>query len=480
MTHRRKRTGWSRIWPTRTGWTAFPLHLLLVCSSLSAALAEGAQAGVAPVAEPSAALDALLERLKSPAPEEKIAALRALGKLGDTRAYRPIFVVLDASPAPQVRKAGLATLEKLSYTPAFLLSVVRDGTASPNARGFAVYTLGQMQSAEAVPDLILLLQSPDEHLRERAIDALGKIRDPRAWRPLIVQANKDPSPELRNKAQRTVEQVSAQGGERGLDTETLILQLKDPDVLKRREAAQTLAERRSWYAVRPLIVALDDTDSEVRRYAARSLGDLQDRRAVEPLLKHLPLARGLERYTMIAAVAVLRDESSVEALLPWLKDPDPETRRHTIRALATLGEKRAGPSLVFSLKDLLAPNRREAAKAMGKLAYPGAIPALTLMIKDDVEDNQIEATRALGLIGGADALAPLLRVLNHQNPMIVVAAVIAVKHCGLEEGLAPLEQVARRHKEPLVREEALQAHTELRGQLLRAASPPPPEDPPAP
>lgn len=455
----------ARLWPVLAG--------MLLASSLPLGLAAGGEAGSGSVSSPS--VDALLLQLKQPAADEKVQAIRALGRLGDVRAYHPILATLEARPSPEVKNAGLAALEKLAYTPTFLLSVVRDASASSNARAFAVYTLGQMQSAEAVPDLITLLQSPDETLRERTIEALGKIRDPRAWRPLILQANKDPNPELRKKAQRTVEQVSALGGERGLDTESLLLQLKDTDVLKRREAAQALADRKSWYAVKPLIGALDDPDSEVRRYAARSLGDLQDRRAVEPLLKHIPMARGLERYTLIAAVAVLRDESSVEPLLPFLKDPDPETRRHTMRALTTLGEKRAGPSLVAGLKDLIAENRREAAKAVGRLAYSGAIPALTQMIKDDVEDNQIEATRSLGLIGGRDALSPLLRVLTHPNPMIVVAAVIAVKNCGLEEGLAPLEQVARRHKEPLVREEALQAHTELRGKLIRSAAPAPEE-----
>lgn len=72
---------------------------------------------------------------------------------------------------------------------------------------------------------------------------------------------------------------------------------------------------------------------------------------------------------------------------------------------------------------------------------------------------------------GIEALGPLGRILTHENPMVVVAGVIAVKEAGRVEGLALLKPLARRHKDALVREEALEAYTELKGKLEREKNP---------
>ncbi|MFM7203507.1 MAG: HEAT repeat domain-containing protein [Myxococcota bacterium] len=423
---------------------------------------------------PSATTDALEQRLaqlKSNQPDQVLEAVRALGRLGDVKAFRPLVQLLDTSTDERIRAAGLASLEKLRYNTAFLLEVLQNPKEKTLARSYAAYTLGLMQAVDAVPALVECLQSPDETLRMRSIDALGRIKDPRAWKPLLLAANKDPSPSLRRKAQKTVEGLTSQGGARPEDAESLTAQLKDPEVTRRREAAQALNTRGNWWSIRPLIEALKDSDAEVRRYAARALGDLQDRRAVQPLLEFLPRAKGIERYTALGALMVLKDESSVEALLPYLKDPDPETRRLTARALGTLGERRAGPALTQALSDLIPINRREVARALGLIHETGAISRLATMVKDDVEENQIEATRAIGRIGGLEAMGPLGRILTHENAMIVVAGVIAVKETGRVEGLALLEPLARRHKDPLVREEALEAYTELKGKLEREKNP---------
>lgn len=448
------------------------LALLLLLPGLPL---EAAESSVVPSAATTnnggTPLEQRLSQLKSSQPEQVLEAIRALGRLGDVSAFRPLVQLLETTSDERLRTAGLSSLEKLKYTPGFLLDVLQNPKEKPLARAYAAYTLGLMQAVEAVPALVECLQSPDETLRARSIEALGRIKDPRAWKPLLLAANKDPSPALRRKAQKTVENLTAQGGARPEDAESLTAQLKDPDVTRRREAAQALNTRGNWWSIRPLSEALKDPDGEVRRYAARALGDLQDRRAVQPLLEFLPRAKGIERYTSLGALMVLKDESSVEALLPYLKDPDPETRRLTARALGTLGERRAGPALTAALSDLIPVNRREVARALGLLKETGAISRLALMVKDDVEDNQIEATRAIGRIGGIEALGPLGRILTHENPMVVVAGVIAVKEAGRVEGLALLEPLARRHKDALVREEALEAYTELKGKLEREKNP---------
>lgn len=430
-------------------------------------------------------LSEAMRQLKSPEPLKQLRALQALGSLGDVKAWRPILELLETSRSEEVKRACLTALEKLHYTPSFLLEALQNPEEPSRARAHAAFTLGQMQSIDAVPALIAALQSPDEIVRSRAIDALGRIKDPRAWKPLIVAANKDASPELRKKAQKTVENLTAMGGDRGLDAETLATQLKDPNPVKRREAAQALSTKGNWWSIKPLSDALRDPDSETRRFAARALGDLQDRRAVEPLIQFLPRSKGLERYTALAALGVLKDESAFDALVGCLQDSDAETRRYAARSIGTIGASATkstgllvsasvGQALAAGLNDLVPANRREVARSLGLLRYPGAVSGLARLIKEDVEENQIEATRALGRIGGLDALGPLLKTCAHENPMVVVAAVIAIKETGLQEGLPTLEQLARRHKDPLVKQEALQALTELKAMPARQELPPVP------
>jgi len=429
---------------------------------------EGGSQGRATDSRPSNAssIDAHLARLKDKDPAVVAQALRNLGAQGEMRAFRPIIDLLSRTVAMEVRGAGLSALEKLEYTPAFLIEVLQDPAQPALAQSYAAYTLGRMRSSEAVPALIAALQSKDDQVRERAIDALGRIKDPRAWKPLILMANKDSSPALRTKAQKTVESLGSLGSAR-VDSEALALQLKDPSPGKRREAAQALSQYGDWWSIRPLGDALQDPDQEVRRYAARALGDLQDKRAVGPLVSALPRSSGLARQTALIALGVLKDDTAVEPLLRYLKDPDADTRKLTARALANLGSARSGPALAEALSDLVPENRREVARALGLVKDPRAVSRLMVVVRDDVEENQIEATRAIGRIGGSEAVSQLIRILDDRNPMLAVTAVIGLREAAAMEAVPALEQVARQHKDAYVREEALTVAVELRGKSNR-------------
>ncbi len=425
------------------------------------------------IAEPSiheeaprdAAIAAHIRALSSADPSRMEVALRALGEAGDPAAFLPICDVLERESDPTLRSLGLIALEKLAYTPEMLAAILRDPARSSVARAYAAWLLGRMEAVEAVPILIERLKDPDDHVRERAMEALGRIGDPRAWKPLIIAAHKDPSPTLRKKAEDVVESFAG-GGRHGPDPETLHAQLTDPDPIRRRAAAKALSSRGNWWSIAPLIAALSDDDPEVRRLAARALGDLQDRRAVKPLIAVLPRTKGLERHTVITALGVLKDDLAVEPLLPYLLAPDPDTRRFTARALANIGSPKAAPGLIKALEDIIPENRREVARAIGLTHSVEALPALLTLVREDVEDNQIEAVRAIGRLGPS-AIPSLISILRDKNPMVALTAVLALKNMGAEDAIPALEQVARRYKDQYVREEALQAVVELKGARAR-------------
>jgi HEAT repeat protein len=451
----------------RRALLAASLAVAICASPPHDARAATAIAQAPPAAASSGGIDALLPRLKEKDPALVAQTLRSLGARGDVRAFRPIIDTVSRSIDPEVRAAGLAALEKLDYTLPFLIDALKDPAQPALARAYAAFMLGQMRSPDAVPPLIAALESRDEDVREKAMEALGRIKDQRAWKPLIVAAHKDPSPALRAKAQRTVEAMASQGADSAHDPELLASQLKDPDVSTRRNAAQALSRFGTWWSVRPLIDALSDADSEVRRYAARALGDLQDKRAVEPLVAFLDRSSGLARLTAIAALGVLKDDAAVDGLTRYLKDPDGQTRRQAARALGLIGARRAGPALAEALKDIVPENRREAAHALGLVKDPGTLPQLMTLVREDVEENQIEATRSMGKIGSLEAVPLLIRLLDDKNPVIGITAVGALKELGSPDAIPALEQVSRRTKDGYLKEEALEASIELRGKAKR-------------
>ncbi len=467
--------------PRRTTWWLVGSSVVLLAFLTPERLSAGSDplqqpAGTSPVPgktssshTPSAGTQDLLNRLEDDNPHEVVRALVALGMKGDLAAFVPIVTMLQKNLEPDVRAAAMATLEKLDYTVPFLVGVLEDDTMPAVAQAYAAYTLGRMQAADAVPALIAALESPHDTVREHAMTALGAVGDMRAWKPLIVAAHKDPSPALRVKAQETVEKL-ATAPSSAPDAGTLNLQLQDPNPMVRRSAARALSTRGNWWSVPLLAEALKDPDEEVRRLAARALGDLQDRRAVAPLTAFLPSAAGRTLYTAIVALGVLRDPAAVPALIPYLDHPDPEARRYAARALGTLGDPSAGPGLRKLLADPLPRNRQEAARALGLIRDTDAVEALeTIAVKDNDEAVRYEAIRALGGIGDPGAVSALERLLFVKDTIAVVTVINALRTAVALDAVPILEDVARKHREQWVREEALQAAVEIRGRARRAA-----------
>ena len=71
------------------------------------------------------------------------------------------------------------------------------------------------------------------------------------------------------------------------DVDRWMCDLKDPNSIVRKAAAEALGKLNDTSAVEPLVELLDDEDPEVRAEAAASLGKLNDTRAVEPLIRLL-------------------------------------------------------------------------------------------------------------------------------------------------------------------------------------------------
>lgn len=174
-------------------------------------------------------------------------AVRALAKVGDTRAVKALISVL--ADKEEGFTASLALKQIGEPAVDALIAASRDHR--PKVREYSCEALGGIHDRRAVVPLIARLKDSEPSVRKAAVNALGGIGDTNAVEPLIVM-------------------------------------LKDRDEWVRFASAFTLGVIGDARAVEPLMSALTDLSFMVSESAATSLGNIGDARAIaalEPLLK---------------------------------------------------------------------------------------------------------------------------------------------------------------------------------------------------
>jgi HEAT repeat protein len=309
----------------------------------------------------------------------------ALGKIGDVRAVEPLTKALNDSNS-EVRSGAAGALDSVGWTPG------RDELAA------AYWILrGQWDKCveiggPAVEPLIRVLNDSNYwNVSRDAAEALGKIGDSRAVKPLI-RALEDGSNDVRKSAAEALGKI----GEPAV--EPLIKALNDTNEHVRVNAAEALGKigwtpgrneaaaaywtvKKRWGtcveigepAVEPLKRALSDTDGIVRENAAKALGEIGDSRAVEPLIRALNDADWPVR------------DGAAEALdsVGWTPGRD--------EAAATYW---------------IARGRWDKCVAIGEPATKPLVKALY---------GNVDAAIAVSELGDPRAIEPLIRALNERN-----------------------------------------------------------------
>ena len=130
-------------------------------------------------------------------------ASELLARIG-TSALDPLLRLLRGDPGTAA--AVGETLERL-VTPSAL--VERLGSMDPAERLSAVEALGAMGGLEAVEGLTRALSDPKEEIRVRALQRLGDLRDPRAIDAVERAARGDPVPEVVAAAEEALRRIRA-------------------------------------------------------------------------------------------------------------------------------------------------------------------------------------------------------------------------------------------------------------------------------
>lgn len=279
----------------------------------------------------------------------RVAAARALGRIGDQRAFEPLLKALQQGG--YVRHAAEQSLNLLQP----------DWKVSEAAR--------KMQ-----PDFIRELKDPSHEVRYGAARQLEKIGDAQAVQPLI-ETLVDPVSQVRKAAADAVEAIAPDWPESEAARAALPAladALKHTDAEVHHTAAEALGRIRDPRAVQPLIDALPT----VGAVAASALGSIGDPRALGPLvsiLKHrslflrLAVERALDRIDSGWAHSPAAAEAVPAIIKAFLECPDWEVRRAAADALGKIGDPRAVEALLLAQKDEDREVKNLAAQALKKI-----------------------------------------------------------------------------------------------------------------
>ncbi len=179
------------------------------------------------------AVAALIDAVRDPVEDVRLAAVRALGQLNEPRGLRLLLGIIEEGD----RWTGSRIVEALiSMGPEITSEIIPrlEATTNINARLLYVQICGLLQITEALGSLFLLLRDPDKETRISAAKALGQIGDVSAVESLIISLN-DESWEARA---QTAKALGALGDKQAVDK--LKRALSDENWWVRHNAADAL------------------------------------------------------------------------------------------------------------------------------------------------------------------------------------------------------------------------------------------------
>ncbi len=155
-----------------------------------------------------------------------------------------------------------------------LIEKLKNGNDFQRAR--AATRLGNLGCYNAVNELIKALNDPSTYVPLKSAAALGKIKDKKAIKPLIILFKSENS-NVRDSALRALINIGKNA------VPELVASLTHNNIHTRQMSVEALGEIKSFDYVDDIIKTLNDKESTVRWRAARTLGDLGDFKGVKPL-----------------------------------------------------------------------------------------------------------------------------------------------------------------------------------------------------
>jgi HEAT repeat protein len=385
------------------------------------------------------------ELLTNKDPEERLAAVRALGHLAPAAGrIVPVLLPVLKDQDSEVQLEAIRTFARFGAAGRPALDALKEALRDPSkpTQAAAAEALWRVDARAdlAVPVLAELLSEKDAPLRLEVAAVLGRMAPyAREAVPALTRALRQANRPDRLKIAAVLWEVDRRND---AASSLFLEEVQDgSDLALRRQALRYLQRwgNNPERVVPVFLKLLQDQDGRVHSDAARGLrGIAPNTPAVfAALLEALDDPVPWTRASAALALGSLDDASPdvSRALAKALTtDKDSQVRLAALRALAGLGPRTdAFPALLEATRD---PHiRRNALCLVGRLGREAreAVPALLAMLKD--KDLRGEAARTLGQIGpdAAAAIPALIDILNdgYTNKQ-TIAALVAIGPAAIE------------------------------------------------
>ena len=378
-----------------------------------------------------------------------IPALQALGKLPADAVAEPLARLLCDVREPASREAALAALAEV---------IARDPADGALARGLSL-----VANAASEPTLMRMLQGAmgdprPEAQRLSVAAAMVSLAAPvsRAWcAALLVAARHEPESTRRLlcvPGARLASLVESQLGGSGPAVRAALLELASTEIvtlprllqalqdthpLVRAAAGRTLATRRAPEAVALLVEMLRNGSEEERSAAAMALA-AQSARELDALSSCL--APAVEPELLVHALGVLEragGQPHADRVFDLVGHPSPSVRRAALRVVAGLVDRRTEPSLLKALADVDAEVPAEALELLVQRGGSRIVDSLIalLSLEDSLRFRVIRALGRLRCAGASAKLEALYPGCPLHEQLEVIGALVQIAPPGLRDFL---------------------------------------------
>ena len=369
-------------------------------------------------------VDLLIDQLRAEDADVRLAAIVALGRLGDKRATPALTAMLDGDRAEIVAAASaVARIGDISAFDSLLpLLAHADSTVRQAAIG-ALNSLGHPDMASRVAGL---LSSSDARVRESAVRIAGYFGYPECAEALLNLASDDDESVRR----AAVEHLPFVEDSRAAPC--LVSALADRSGRVRAAAAQAFAHMPRAAAHAALIEASADADAWVRYYAVRSLGTLGDAAAVAPLAAIAASDPAMHvRIAALESIGAIDGPAATDVLLRHTRDEEADLAAAALRSLGHAASAEAIAVMKDALRSGDVARRLAAVIGLRAAASREAVDALQWSVAADPEDSvALAAVEALGSIAGQSdgasnaAVAALVATLAEPTRRAAAAAML--------------------------------------------------------
>jgi len=186
----------------------------------------------------------------------------------------------------------------------------------------------RMEDKNDLDGLIEALYDENESIRIEAVDALGRIGDPKAVEPLIMNFT-DENKNLRTKIAASLGKI---GDNRAV--QPLINALTDKEDVVKEEAIIALGKIKDEKAVKYLIKMLNNKNELIKADAVTALGSIGSPKAVPSLIKLLDDNNDLIHEKVVMSLGMI----SIHPYITELESDDEKIRINALKMLKNIGK----------------------------------------------------------------------------------------------------------------------------------------------